>query len=341
MGLRTINKGSGTADLCTQASDESSGCPIASTTPVDLTARADNKTGQLSLRAATLCSEQHHPHRNGAAPPSAGQELWEWGSTTISSRGAVGMGQHHPQQQRSCGGRAECRWSCWEPSRHWAAQCPTQLRKEQSQGGEADPQCPPTAACMEARILHPWIYLKCDKRRREMLQRGKWSHIFMEQWFEGSHRITCIIFNLATPNMQGIGWLRHKIRHIKMINFQTLGVSPFDGNISSHCCNFIIFAFEGSKFWWLQRKNTKPWMGVRALTSKSAMPLQNEAQLRSTSTVTGPFSSVILLSACSPFPERRERTQRQLHHTFSGIGSFTLYEYRIILSLISHFPLSS
>lgn len=44
-------------------------------------------------------------------------------------------------------------------------------------------------------------------------------------------------------------------------------------------------------------------MRVRALKPKWAMPLQNEVQLRSTSTVTAPFSLVILPSTCSPFPE--------------------------------------
>lgn len=90
MGVRAVDKGSGTADLCTQASDDSSGCPTANTAPVDLTARADNnnKTEQLSLQAATLSSEQHHTHRNGAAWALSGEELRELGRHKLPDVGS-------------------------------------------------------------------------------------------------------------------------------------------------------------------------------------------------------------------------------------------------------------
>lgn len=49
-------KGSGAADLCTQAINDGSGCPTADTTPQDLTAATDNsnEAGHPSLQAATL-----------------------------------------------------------------------------------------------------------------------------------------------------------------------------------------------------------------------------------------------------------------------------------------------
>lgn len=84
MRARTIDKGSGTADLCTQASDDSSGYPTANITQwifqpgLTITIKQDNSPCWLPL--CPLSSTTH----------------------TI-------VGHHDHYQERSCGSWAECR----------------------------------------------------------------------------------------------------------------------------------------------------------------------------------------------------------------------------------------
>lgn len=129
MRARTIDKGSGTADLCTQASDDSSGYPTANITQwifqpgLTITIKQDNSPCRLPL--CPLSSTTH----------------------TI-------VGHHDHYQERSCGSWAECRHKLPKRPQGTVQQCPTQFRKQYSQVCKADPECPPTAdtARMEAQI---------------------------------------------------------------------------------------------------------------------------------------------------------------------------------------------